>query len=149
MGHPINHSTQRGFNNPPICSLNGRLFLSCVAWLAFPLRQSLAVGVAIVVALIASISVPPLLPSVAVGVGHFTHIASVGRVAAFGESLRFVRPVPASIAVGVGIARDDPRALAYVGSAGVPRANNTPSTVIPHRGKVTDDPVNSSSHKRR
>ncbi len=45
-GHPISHSTHIGFRLPPICSLNGRELRSIVAWLAFPDRQSLAVGVA-------------------------------------------------------------------------------------------------------
>jgi len=39
-------STHIGFRLPPICSLNGRELRSIVAWLAFPDRQSLAVGVA-------------------------------------------------------------------------------------------------------
>jgi hypothetical protein len=44
----MSHSTHVGFRLPPICSLNGREFLACVASLALPLRQSLAVGVAII-----------------------------------------------------------------------------------------------------
>ena len=44
-------STQLGERRPggplcSICSLSGRLFLSAVAWLVLPDRQSLAVGVA-------------------------------------------------------------------------------------------------------
>jgi len=54
MGHPISHSTQVGFRLPPICSLKGREFLSCVAWLALPLRQSRAVGVAHFITAVAS-----------------------------------------------------------------------------------------------
>jgi len=42
----MSHSTHVGFSEPPICSLNGLEFLSCVAWLALPLFQSRAVGVA-------------------------------------------------------------------------------------------------------
>jgi len=82
MGHPISHSTHVGFNSPPICSLNGRELRSIVASLALPLRQSLAVGVAKVRDETASISVPPsrllrgvtlppLVPRLAVGVGQF------------------------------------------------------------------------------
>lgn len=71
-----------GYSRPTTCSDSGRLFLSCVALLAFPLRQSLAQGMAhIVLAETASINVPPsrpflgvirppFEPRLAVGVGH-------------------------------------------------------------------------------
>jgi len=39
-------STNSGLSKPPICSDNGRALRSIVAGLAFPLRQSLDVGVA-------------------------------------------------------------------------------------------------------
>jgi hypothetical protein len=42
----MSHSTHVGFKLPSICSDKGLLLRSIVAWLALPLFQSLAVGVA-------------------------------------------------------------------------------------------------------
>ena len=77
----MSHSTHVGFRLPPICSLKGLEFRSCVAWLALPDRQSLAVGVAHLSTAVASPSplfgLTPLrlwLPQT-VGVGHVARTA--------------------------------------------------------------------------
>lgn len=78
----MSHSTHGGFSAPPICSDSGRLFLANVSGLALPERQSRDVGVANVRAETAStrlppslpfgsVTRPPWLPSVALGVGNF------------------------------------------------------------------------------
>jgi hypothetical protein len=61
MGHPMSHSTHVGFSCPPTCSLSGLLFRSIVAWLALPLFQSRAVGVANRITALGNI-MSPLLP---------------------------------------------------------------------------------------
>jgi hypothetical protein len=161
--HPISHSTHVGFKLPPICSLKGREFLSCVAWLALPLRQSRAVGVAKVRALTASISVPPsrllrgvtrppLVPRLAVGVGQFacTAIARlltpkpalIPRSSSFCE---FSAVNPACFAmpqVGVG---HKPEAVALVRGSNIGSSQHCPAAVIPERGQVTKDSSESPS----
>jgi hypothetical protein len=50
--------------------------------------------------------------------------------------------------VGVGNSAN-PDSLAAVWSAGVARSHNSPSRIIPQRGKVKQDQAKSSSHKHR
>jgi hypothetical protein len=88
-----------------------------------------------------------LCASFTVGVGHrFLRaiVSSVGRMAAPGEALRLV---PALLAVGVG--SDNPDPVTLVGSSGVSRSQHTPSSIVPERGKVTEDSGKSSTHKQR
>jgi hypothetical protein len=53
----------------------------------------------------------------------------------------------ASPAVGVGT--DEPDSVALVGGSDVVRSQHTPSCVIPHLGKMTEDSGKSSSNKQR
>ena len=60
-GKFISQHTQTGLRLPPICSDNGRLLRSIVAWLALPDFQSLAVGVGHIATAVLKFS-PPSLP---------------------------------------------------------------------------------------
>ena len=118
IGQFINHSTQLGFRLPPICSLKGLEFRSCVAWLSFPLRQSRAVGVATLrTASTSCTCFPgaglPLLPrlSLAIGVGH--------------------KPEP----------------VALMRRPNVGSSQHCPPAVIPERGQVTEHSSESPSNE--
>ena len=153
MGHPISHSTHVGFNSPPICSLNGRELRSIVAWLAFPLRQSRAVGVAKVRALSASISVPPsralsgvtkppFVPRLLVGVGHcFTNSCGLGARPLANSGLRIVLRAIAAM----GVCSHKPEPVPLMGGTNVGSSQHCPATVIPERGQVTEHSSESPS----
>ncbi|WP_230945003.1 hypothetical protein [Burkholderia vietnamiensis] len=90
MGHPINHSTHSGFSWPPSEAITAWSIRSFER--SFPLLRVSAAGD------------DPLL-ALAHGVGHIplrAIIASVGRSAAPRLGLLLIRPLPASIAQGVG-----------------------------------------------
>lgn len=90
-GNPIISATYRGLSRKPAPARYSPL---CIATLAIPLLRVLRLAGRL--AFVASFTV---------GVGRspiFAAIASVGRSDAFGDRLRFMRPLPASIAVGVG-----------------------------------------------
>ena len=112
----MSHSTHVGFSEPPICSLSGRELRACVAWLALPLRQSRAVGVATrrlwFTARPSSLPLGPLLRPSGLkpcGVGHKPE------------------PIPLMRRPNVG------------------SSQHCPPAVIPERGQVTEDSPKSSS----
>jgi hypothetical protein len=85
-----------------------------------------------------SFAISPLFsPSFALGVGHIPRA-----FAAF----RLLLPPSNPVVRGVG---QNPDPVSFVGSADVVRSHNTPSRIIPHCGKVTEDSGKSSSHKQR
>jgi hypothetical protein len=108
---------------------------SIVASLAFPLRQSLHVGV-----------------------GH-SLTASARLIAKFSPLARTIRPVAVISGAddrlsgmtfrGVGQRRQDPDPVSLVGRSDMVSSQHSPPRIIPHFGKVTEDHGKTSSHKQR
>ena len=143
----MSHSTHAGFNVPPICSESGRLFLACVASLAFPDFQSRAVGVA--KRLLGEVfplttwirsPLPPRSAMDAVGVGHIrmaTTVSKFGkRYGAFATASGVIFAAIAEHDRGVG---DDPNPVPAVRGANVGSRYAMPLRIIPERGQVSEN----------
>ncbi len=159
----MSHSTQFGFSEPPsdapMCSRSGLEFVACFAGLCDfqsdaigvgqfrPSTLFLNVGARLGFTALGSEAEGHFVPSDDMGVGN-VRTAPPRVVPRFGCAAAFPSPHTCGLSCPVGVGHN-PDPIPLVRRPGMVRPHNSPSRIMPQRGKVGEDGSKTPLHKQR